>query len=277
MDEKGVDGVSRDPVGQTALLLDIGNTAVKCGLVRGNDFFSRCSFAVGSCRREDAKKALLRFLEKACCSPSEITEVYLSSVVPACSDSFHSAIDRICRACVVDVPADCPVPLRICYEPAESLGADRLVEAFGARTLFSAEHLIVVDIGTALTIDCIERDMFCGGFILPGPEASLSALCQATAKLPLLSLKDVRGPFRLGRSTESCIRLGVGFGFVVMLEGLLKELARNIQGEVSIVGTGGFAIEVEAIRQSLNQPPLFTSVLPDLVLTGLLSLFRSHR
>ncbi len=159
----------------------------------------------------------------------------------------------------------------------ESVGADRLFAARGAY-----EHVrgsaIVVDAGTALTVDALEvraRPRFLGGAIAPGPQLLAAALAQGTARLPHVDVSSVG--HALGRDTREAIAAGVMHGF----RGAARELVRAVASECSlesapIVVTGG-------ARISLLTPPLF-DVEPladaDLVHSGLrhaaLDLLRSR-
>ena len=184
------------------------------------------------------------------------------SVVPHLNSVLAAAVDRIFNAHLLFAPETLSVPLTVCYEPQASLGHDRLVEAFAARALCQEPALIVIDLGTAVTIDCVQETCFLGGFILPGPALAFSSLNAQTAQLPLLESQSLPSAFEPGRSTKSCIQNGVLFGLISLLEGMITRLKKTLAQPVHVVATGGFAA-------ALSKTALFDTVSPHLVLTGL--------
>ncbi|MBA2701029.1 MAG: type III pantothenate kinase, partial [Chloroflexi bacterium] len=126
------------------------------------------------------------------------------------------------------------------------VGADRLVNALAADRLYG-RPAVVVDLGTATTLDCVAADgAFVGGAIAPGLGLGLEALSARTAKLPRIELGT---PERaIGRDTAGAMRSGVVFGYQALAAGLLarvrSELAELVgvePGEVRAILTGGFS------------------------------------
>jgi type III pantothenate kinase len=151
----------------------------------------------------------------------------------------------------------------------KELGADRLVNAVAAY----AEHggpLIVVDLGTATTFDCVGRDgAYVGGAIAPGLELGLEALAARTAKLPRIEL---RAPDRaIGRDTVSAMQSGAVLGYQGLVDGLLTRIRRELADladvdpdEVHAILTGGLAAAPWAA-----DVPGIEAIDPDLTLLGL--------
>jgi type III pantothenate kinase len=137
------------------------------------------------------------------------------------------------------------------------LGQDRLVNAYAASRLYGAPA-IVIDLGTAITIDAVSRDKkYLGGLILPGMELSLEALHRHTALLPKLRLKTPAG--LIGRDTAHSILSGIVYGFA----GLCDELARKIKNKVGknaiVIATGGNARLIKKYSREINRSePLLT-------------------
>jgi type III pantothenate kinase len=128
--------------------------------------------------------------------------------------------------------------LRINYEPLESLGTDRLVNAFAAVEKHGAP-CIVCSLGTATTIDVVNAEReFLGGIIAPGMDAMADALHSKAARLPDVEIE--RPDDLLGNSTVEAIRSGVYYGYVALVEGLVTRI-RNETGIVRIIATGGNA------------------------------------
>jgi type III pantothenate kinase len=153
-----------------------------------------------------------------------------------------------------------PLPVRVA-EP-ELVGADRLLGAWTARALVGAP-CIVVDVGTATTIDVVDASgAFVGGAILPGPALGMHALARGTALLPPVPLEL---PGRaIGRDTVAAIASGVMLGQREAIAGLIGLMAVELGSDrrPSVVLTGGDA-------RVLGAPDWADRIEPDLLLHGL--------
>src|SRR5204863_662100 len=155
------------------------------------------------------------------------------------------------------------MPIR--YENPAEVGADRIVNAIAAYEQFGSQPprpLIVCDFGTATTLDAVSaQGEYLGGAICPGVTISADALFQRAARLPRI---DVRKPSRvIGRTTVGAMESGLFYGYVGMVEGLVRRMTHELGGDVVCVATGGLA-EVIA-----PETPLSQHVDPDLTLHGL--------
>ncbi len=129
-----------------------------------------------------------------------------------------------------------PVPLKNLYRTPATLGADRLAAAVGAYTIFPCEDVLIMDFGTAITIDLVTHEgEFAGGNISPGLGMRLRALHEYTASLPLVVPPE--GTVSLtGTTTEEAISAGAVNGILHEIEGY----ARRMTG-AKIIFTGGDA------------------------------------
>ncbi|MDR0954067.1 MAG: type III pantothenate kinase [Rikenellaceae bacterium] len=154
-----------------------------------------------------------------------------------------------------------PVPIRNGYATPKTLGRDRLAAAVGAAALHPGRASLVVDFGTAITIDLVSADgEFRGGNISPGASARFRALHEFTGRLPLGSL--VEETELLATSSLSAIQSGVIGGIVFEIEGYIAKLSQEID-DFRIIFTGG---DGNFFAKRLNYP-IFAS--QDLVLFGL--------
>jgi type III pantothenate kinase len=129
------------------------------------------------------------------------------------------------------------VKIRIDY-PAEA-GADRILNALAAGELHGCP-CIVVDFGTATTFDAVSRDGdYLGGAIAPGLGIAAEALFARTAKLPRIEL--VAPPAAIGRNTIHAMQSGIIFGYVGLIEGLVKRIKKELGAGTRVVATGGLA------------------------------------
>ncbi|MDG2014458.1 MAG: type III pantothenate kinase [Pirellulaceae bacterium] len=134
------------------------------------------------------------------------------------------------------------VSLTLDVDQPERVGMDRVLAAFAAHRIFGLQQdVIVVDCGTALTIDLVGQDgVFRGGVIMTGPATNLSALNLMTEALPDLSTeKLVRPASVLGRSTREAMLSGAWYNGLGAIREVVQEMQNLSQGEPRIVGTGG--------------------------------------
>ncbi len=148
------------------------------------------------------------------------------------------------------------------------VGADRLVNAVAVLEYYQAPA-IVIDFGTATTFDVIdERGAYAGGAIAPGINLSIEALGRAAAKLPQVSIEK---PDRaIGKNTVEAIYSGIFWGYVGLIEGLLKQIKNEMSGQTPLVlATGGlaplFAEHVDEIKV----------IDGDLTIKGLLKIYKA--
>jgi type III pantothenate kinase len=131
----------------------------------------------------------------------------------------------------------------ILYENPHEVGADRIENAVAAYEKFgraAQRPLIVVDFGTATTLDAITaKGEYLGGAICPGVQISADALFQRAARLPRI---DVRKPPRIvGRTTVGAMESGLFYGYVGMVEGLVRRMNEELGGNAITIATGGLA------------------------------------
>jgi type III pantothenate kinase len=161
-------------------------------------------------------------------------------------------------------PQDLPMPIRV-DEPAR-VGIDRLLAAFAANRLRAPQKAaIVIDLGTAITVDLVEVDGgFAGGAILPGIGTAGSALADQTDALPHIQLPHSSAPpTPLGKSTTAAIEAGLYWGAIGAIEKLVSELSEAMPTPPDLFITGGAA---SAIMKSMSKEIQYV---PHLVLSGI--------
>lgn len=255
------------------LLFDIGNTSIKVGMADPGSVFASYSLpgtqpGQGGHTADSLGLAILGLLAHAGLAAGDIAACVASSVVPGLDPILARTIGRYLGCPLHFVPRDLPVPMQNLYERPAEVGADRLVGAYAARRLLPGEQsLMVVDFGTALTFDCINKDAYLGGLIFPGPDTALAALAKNTAKLPHAGFEVETSDPAPCRDTATSIRHGIVFGYACLVEGLVERLARQMPGRVHVLATGGLAREMARLVR------VFNSVEPVLLLDGLRRLY----
>lgn len=253
------------------LLFDVGNTNTKIGLARGGVILDAYTLPTMVESTADAwGLRLLQILALHGLGPRDVSAWVAASVVPPVSLLLRRACERFCECLMLFVPEDVPLPLENRYGRPSEVGADRLVGAFAARSMFCGRSLIVVDFGTATTFDCVRDNAYLGGLIFPGLHSSAAALSTRTAKLPSISLDDVPETPRIGRSTTESLRHGLLFGFAAMVEGLCSRLKTQLPSPVEVIVTGGPAKTLLPVCAGIDH------YCPDLLLQGLLRAFLEH-
>jgi type III pantothenate kinase len=129
--------------------------------------------------------------------------------------------------------------------------------------------LIVVDFGTATTLDVVDRDgNYCGGVIAPGINLSLAALQMAAAKLP--SIRIGRTERVIGKDTVSCMQSGIYWGYIGLVEGLVGRIKTEFGATMRTIATGGLAPLFAGTTEAIE------TVDPDLTLWGLRLIYRHN-
>jgi type III pantothenate kinase len=227
------------------LALDIGNTNVTLGLFRAGALVATRRAGTDPRATTDQTEAtldaLLRLDDAAL---ADVSALVVASVVPGVTAHVEAIAARRELSLVIATAGTVPIPVRV-DRPAE-VGADRLVNALAAARLYGTPA-VVVDFGTATTLDCIATDgAYVGGAIAPGLELGLEALAARTAKLPRVEL---RAPDRaIGRDTVAAIQSGTVIGYQGLASTLLARVRRELAdvagvapGEVRAILTGGLA------------------------------------
>jgi type III pantothenate kinase len=250
------------------LVIDIGNTNVTTGLVRSGALIATRRVASDPRATSDALEvALAGLLGLDAVTFADVTAIACASVVPALTAHVETVAER--RDLPVTVAAAGSVPIAVRVDRPSEVGADRLVNALAAARLYGAPA-VVVDFGTATTLDCVDADgAYVGGAIAPGLELGLEALATKTAKLPRVAL---RMPDRIiGRDTVSAIQAGTVAGHQGLATTLLSRARRELAEAAGIeprsvqaILTGGLS----AAPWAASIPDV-DAIDPDLTLKGL--------
>lgn len=216
----------------THLIVDMGNTSVKVALMREGE-------AVARATADDFSTALLERI------PGPIDRAIVSST----RDDGRMAAEALER---VGIPTlrftpSTPVPIEIGYLTPETLGRDRVAAAVGAADRYPEDDLLIIDCGTAVTVDRVERrtdggHRFAGGFISPGAWLRFRALNDYTAALPLIGPEgwEEEASDAPGRTTAEAVKRGVMTGLQMEIEGHI-EISRRKNQKIRVIFTGGEA------------------------------------
>lgn len=248
------------------LAIDVGNSNIVLGVFDGEDLV--VSWRLATMRERTADE--LGLLVDGLFAHSRVERVgirgiIVSSVVPPLTGTVRAMAQRYFGLDMLNVEPGVKTGMPILYENPAEVGADRLVNGIAAYERCgraAGRPVIVVDFGTATTLDAISaKGEYLGGAICPGVQISADALFQRAARLPRI---DVRKPAQvIGRTTVGAMEAGLFYGYVGMVEGLVRRMNDELGGNAVCVATGGLA-QVIAPETSLIQ-----HVDPDLTLHGL--------
>jgi type III pantothenate kinase len=246
------------------LAIDVGNTNIVIGVFRGEALVHSWRLTTIRERTSDELGILVSDLcDRNEIRQSDISGIVIASVVPPLTGTLVTMVtDYFGRVPLLFEPAvNGGIPILI-DNPSE-VGADRVVNSIAAfATYGKGLPIIVVDFGTATTFDAVSaKGEYLGGIICPGPQVSADALFQRAAKLPRI---DVRKPPRvIGKNTVGAMQSGTFWGYVDMVEGLVRRMKGELGGAAVVVATGGLASIVAP------ESAIIEHVDPELTLRGL--------
>jgi type III pantothenate kinase len=248
------------------LAIDIGNTNIVLGVFDGPRLLESWRLATMRERTSDELGLLVDALfAHSRIDKTAVTSIILGSVVPPLTGTMQEMTTRYFSVRPLTVEPGTTTGMPILYEQPSEVGADRIVNAIAAYEQFgrsAARPMIVVDFGTATTFDAVTaRGEYLGGAICPGVQISADALFQRAARLPRI---DVRKPAAtIGRTTIGAMESGLFYGYVGLVEGLVRRMGAELGGEALCVATGGLAGIIAP------ETPLIDHVAADLTLHGL--------
>lgn len=244
------------------LAIDCGNTNTVFSIWDGTRFRATWRISTDHRRTADEYYVWLSSLMTLGGVEARVSEAIISSTVPRVVFNLRVLCNRYfdCRPLVVGKP-ECRLPVAPRVDPGTAVGPDRLVNTVAGFDRHGGD-LIVVDFGTATTFDVVDTDgAYVGGVIAPGVNLSLEALHMAAAALPHI---DVAKPARaIGTNTVACMQSGVYWGYVGLVEGIVREVRRERERPTRVIATGGLA---SLFAQGTD---LFHSVEDDLTMHGL--------
>jgi type III pantothenate kinase len=220
------------------LAIDAGNTDIKFGIHDSGAWLGIWRVPTSDLiNAADATSWMLDNIKQAVIE-GKIDSVAAVSVVPSVNRVIDGVSQKLTGKEAFFVSPASVQSLQVFYKPSGSLGADRLASALGALAQFTAP-LIVLDFGSATTIDVITGEGFLGGAILPGVRMQMESLFRRTEQLPEVGLAFP--PNAIGSSTEHCIQSGILFGHLAAVEGMIDRFTGALKEKPTVVATGGLS------------------------------------
>ena len=228
------------------LSIDLGNTYAKTGLFQENELIET--------RWKLTYSELVNYVQMT--RPQRI----MVSSVSYSEEQLRTEFANITPEIYL-LKSTTPVPIKKLYDTPETLGADRVAAAVGARVLFPDKSCVVIDMGTCITYDLVGLDdNFYGGIISPGVRMRFKAMNTFTKRLPLLEPEAI--PELIGKSTKHAMQSGVMNGILSEINGFVEEYSKVLTN-INVILCGG---DATYFANRIKNPNF---VIPELVLIGL--------
>jgi type III pantothenate kinase len=251
------------------LAIDAGNTNLVFALVDKGKIKTRWRIATDPRRTADEYAVWLhQLLELEGYAKADVDAVIIGTVVPRALHNLEVLASKYFHVePVIAGQGKAPWPMALDVEEPQSVGADRALNVMAAH----AKHpggLIVVDFGTATTFDVVDpAGAYKGGIIAPGINLSIDALVNAAAMLPRIAIEAPEDQSVIGRTTDSQMIIGIYWGYIALLEGLVARLKSEVGKPLTVVATGGLATLFD------KHTDVFDAIEPDLTIQGLSLLY----
>ena len=255
------------------LAIDAGNTNIVFALLDGGALRARWRIATDPRRTADEyavwlhQLLLLEDLDRGA-----VDAVIVGTVVPRTLHNLQVLASKYFGVEALIAGQDGAAwGVELDVKEPRSVGADRVLNAIAAHAAHRGD-LLVIDFGTATTFDVVDfSGAYKGGIIAPGINLSLDALVSAAAKLPRIAISAPETASVIGRTTEDQMAIGIFWGYVAMIEGLVARLKAEVGRPVTVIATGGLAVLFN------GHTSVFDAVEPDLTITGLGLLYQRSK
>jgi type III pantothenate kinase len=241
------------------LAIDIGNTNIVLGLYKERKLVTHWRLFTQAERTADEYGVIISHLvasEGFRCD--QIRAIVASCVVPPMVSVTQELALKFFKIEPLMVGPGIKTGMPILYDSPKDVGADRIVNGIAAYEKYR-NACIVVDFGTATTVDFIsKKGEYVGGAIAPGLLISLEALVQRASKLPRIEI--VKPKEIVGKNTVHSIQAGIFYGYVGLVDGIVKRIQKENAVEAKVVATGGLAPLVASECCTINEVDEFLTL-----------------
>lgn len=247
------------------LAVDVGNTNLVFAVFDGEEVRARWRIATDPRRTGDEYAVwLFQLLSIENIAREGIKRIIVGSVVPRADHNLTVLAEKYFGITpLIAGRGKAEWGFAIDVDQPSSLGADRALNCIAAHDLVAGDK-VIVDFGTATKFEALDYNgTYKGGIITPGIDLSLDALVGKTAKLPRIAIRAPDGRSVIGRNTEDQMLIGIFWGYVAMMEGLIERMRDEIGRPTKVVATGGLAVLFD------DHTDIFDVVDADLTIRGL--------
>lgn len=225
------------------LVIDVGNTNIVFGIYKGKELLYDWRISTDKDRTSDEYGLIFEQIFKYNgINTCDVENIIISSVVPPLMHTLPAMSQRYFKIDPIVIGPGVKTGMNIRYDNPKEVGADRIVNAVAAYDKYGGP-LIIVDIGTAITFCCVNKEgEYIGGAIAPGIKISSEALFLRTAKLPKVEIAKPESV--IAKNTVNSIQSGLVFGYIGMVDFIIEKMMEEMNvtpDEIMVVGTGGFS------------------------------------
>src|SRR5437764_727429 len=247
----------------TILAADVGNTNVVLGVYENAKLLRTWRLATVHDRTEDELAVSIDgLLAQHDLALSDLDALVVGSVVPSLTQSFTRLAERYLERPAFIVGPGIKTGVRLRVDNPSEVGADRIANTLAAHRRYGGP-VVVVDFGTTTNFDVVSADGdFLGGAFAPGLEVSAQSLFARASRLFAVGFTAPKDA--IGKNTADCLRSGIMFGYVGLVDGLLSRIIAELPGaKVQVIATGGLAPTIAPLTSRIER------VDDDLTLEGL--------
>lgn len=252
------------------LCVDVGNTNITMGIFKDKKLVLKTKISTDKGKTADEYAIeIFTMFRVYSIELSDVDGCIIGSVVPQVTSQLKEALKNLFGCTPLIVGAGIKTGLNIKIDSPETLGADLVVGCVAAAELYPCP-CIVICMGTATTICYMDKNKaMCGGAIMPGVSLSLNALTTTSALLPSVSLDATKSV--IGKNTNECIKSGVVWGAVCMLDGMIEKIEEESKSDCTIVASGDLSpVIVSHCKRKII-------VKDDLVMQGLRIIYEKNK
>lgn len=249
------------------LAVNIGNSNMRFGVLNSGDEIITWTINTKPYRTEDECYAKFKGMYQAFgVKKTDIEGIVIASVVPPMTVPVKNSLKRIFKLESVLVSRNTPGNV---HHNSQQMGTDIYANAVAAQALYKGKK-IVIDFGTALTFTAIKEDGEIPGVVIaPGVETALKSLVDQTAQLPEIDL--VPPDSLLGLDTETCMKSGMIYGFLGMIEGMIDRIKKELGNDCFVIATGGLSSVYAPLTNKIDKQDILHT------LRGIVELYKLNK
>lgn len=243
------------------LAVDVGNTNIVIGTYQGERLIDQWRISTVHDRTEDELAVVIDgLLAQGESGIADIDAMVLGSVVPPLTLAFTRLAAKH-HIALLTIGPGIKTGVRLRIDNPTEVGADRIANTLAAHRRYGGP-CVIVDFGTSTNLDVVsEEGDFLGGAFAPGLEVAAESLFGRASRLfrvPLTAPRDA-----IGKNTVDCLRSGIVFGYVGLIEGLVARIVAELPAKPKVIATGGLATMIAPLTKTIEM------VDDDLTLEGL--------
>src|SRR6202158_24121 len=236
----------------SVLAVDVGNTNVVLGVYENAKLLRTWRLATVHDRTEDELAVSIdALLDQQDLALAELDALVVGSVVPSLTQAFTRLAERYLDRPAFVIGPGIKTGVRLRVDNPSEVGADRIANTLAAHRRYGGP-VVIVDFGTTTNFDVVnEEGDFLGGSFSPGLEVSAEAVVRRGA--PRLFRAALTPPSTaIGKNTTDCLRSGIVFGYVGLVEGLLTRILAELPATPRVIATGGLAATIAPLAKGIE-------------------------